>query len=208
MPYFLPMSARATIPDGAPRERILKVARDLFYTQGYRATGINEVIQKSGVAKATFYNHFRTKDELGVAYLREFMAEEIVYVERSIAAANGPLERFLSIMRSLGPWLEETDFRGCPFLNMASEVPDPNSPLRALGIEIYDHVRRRLQVLSEELIASDRIRYGHLDAAAVTGQYMVALAGALQQAEIYHALWPVEHAMDSVLHLIGEEVSS
>ncbi|MGB5338112.1 MAG: TetR/AcrR family transcriptional regulator, partial [Gammaproteobacteria bacterium] len=52
------------------RARILETASDLFAAQGYRATGVNEVIEKSGVAKATFYNHFPSKDELCLAYLK------------------------------------------------------------------------------------------------------------------------------------------
>lgn len=198
------MKGRTTKLSGTPRERILTVAGDLFYRQGYRGTGINEVIQKSGVAKATFYNHFPTKDDLGLAYLRQAMQREVVHVENFIQAANRPLDRFLSVMRSLVPWLEETDFRGCPFINMASEIPDPENALRNVGKATYDYVRARLQTLSEELIASDEARYGHLDARVLTGEYMIALAGALALAEIYHAMWPVENALSTVRRLIGE----
>jgi AcrR family transcriptional regulator len=198
------MNERTSKPTGAPRERILTVAADLFYRQGYRATGINEVIRKSGVAKATFYNHFPTKDDLGLAYLRQAMEREVVHVENFIHAANRPLERFLSVMRSVVPWLEETDFRGCPFVNMASEIPDPDDSLRNVGKATYDYVRGRLQTLSEELIASDEAQYGHLDANVLTGEYMVAMAGAIALAEIYHAKWPVENALSNVRRLIGE----
>jgi len=66
---------------GSPAERILDVASDLFYRQGYRATGINEVIKESGVAKATFYNHFPTKDDLCYAYLEGVRVREKAYVD-------------------------------------------------------------------------------------------------------------------------------
>ena len=62
--------AATTRPAGPPEERILAVASELFYRQGYRATGINEVIARSGVAKATFYNHFPSKEDLCLAYLQ------------------------------------------------------------------------------------------------------------------------------------------
>lgn len=193
-------------PSGAPQERILQVASDLFYRQGYRRTGVNEVIQKSGVAKATFYNHFPTKEDLGVAYLRLELEREITHVESFIQDAGGPLERFLAVIRSLIPWMQETDCRGCPFMNMASEVPDPESPLRAVGKATYDYVRGRLQTLSDELIASDTARYGHLDAGALTGDYMSTLAGAIALAEVYHSIRPIEDAMRSIGRLIGEKV--
>ena len=188
----------------ATRERILEVATDLFYRQGYRATGINEVILKSGVAKATFYSHFPSKDDLGLAYLGQIMESEIVHLNNSIQAAKGPLERFYAVIRSLEPWLRDTRFRGCAFLNMASETPDPKHPLRKVGTRIYDAARSRVETLTEELIASDAGKYGHLDAEELAAGYMVAFTGAVALAELYHAIWPVEDALKTVRRLIGD----
>ena len=53
------------------RERIIATANELFYRQGYHQTGINQIIEESGVAKATFYSNFKSKEELCVEYLRE-----------------------------------------------------------------------------------------------------------------------------------------
>jgi AcrR family transcriptional regulator len=188
-----------------PRERIMSVAADLFYKQGYRATGINEVIEKSGVAKATFYSHFPSKDDLALAYLLQLKESETVYVDNTIRAAKGRVNRFLAVIRSLEPWLLETEFRGCAFINMASEIPDPRHPLRKVGREVYDVVRERVAALAEELIASDARKYGHLDARELTSEYMVAFTGAISLAEIYHAIWPIEDALNTVRRLIGEK---
>jgi AcrR family transcriptional regulator len=188
-----------------PRERIMGVAADLFYKQGYRATGINEVIEKSGVAKATFYSHFPSKDDLALAYLLQLKESETVYVDNTIRAAKGRVNRFLAVIRSLEPWLLETEFRGCAFINMASEIPDPRHPLRKVGREVYDVVRERVAALAEELIASDARKYGHLDARELTSEYMVAFTGAISLAEIYHAIWPIEDALNTVRRLIGEK---
>jgi AcrR family transcriptional regulator len=187
-----------------PRERIMSVAADLFYKQGYRATGVNEVIEKSGVAKATFYSHFPSKDDLALAYLRQLKDIEIAHVDKTIHAAKGRVNRFLAVIRSLEPWLRDTEFRGCAFINMASEIPDPKHPLRKVGREVYDFVRGRVAALAEELIASDARRYGHLDAKELTSEYMVAFTGAISLAEIYHAIWPVKDALNTARRLIGE----
>lgn len=182
----------------------MSVASDLFYKQGYRATGINEVILKSGVAKATFYNHFPTKDDLCIAYLKDLKQGEISTVDHAIATAKGPVKRFLAAIESLKPWLLDTEFRGCGFLNMASEIPDPKSPLRTVGPQLYDKIRSRVEVLAAELIASDRDKYGDLDAQALTSDYMVVFAGAVAQAELYHDIWPIEHGIKTIQRLIGE----
>jgi AcrR family transcriptional regulator len=177
-----------------------KIAED-----SYRATGINEVIEKSGVAKATFYSHFPSKDDLALAYLQQLKDTEIVHVDNSIQAAKGRVNRFLAVIRSLEPWLLDTEFRGCAFINMASEVPDPRHPLRKVGREVYDFVRGRVAALAEELIASDARKYGHLDVKELTREYMVAFTGAISLAEIYHAIWPVKDALNTARRLIGEK---
>jgi AcrR family transcriptional regulator len=182
----------------------MSVAKDLFYRQGYRATGINEVIERSGVAKATFYSHFPSKDDLGLAYLEQGKEGWIAHIDSCIQVARTPRDRFLAVMQSLEPWLLDTRYRGCGFINMAAEVPDPKHPLRKVGREVYDVMRSRVAVLSEELIASDFKRYGRLDTATLTREYMVAITGAIVLAELYHAIWPVKDAMDSMRRLIGE----
>ncbi|WP_207063329.1 TetR/AcrR family transcriptional regulator [Motiliproteus sp. SC1-56] len=182
----------------------MTVAQALFYAQGFKATGINEVIEKSGVAKATFYNHFRTKDELGAAYIKAMKESEVAYLEGCLAGKRDPVERFLAVIESLRPWLLETEFRGCPFINLASEVPDAASPLRREGTKLYDFTRDKTRILTGELIASDPETYGHLDVDEVTDTYMTLYAGAIALAEIYHAIWPIDHALQGAKRLIGK----
>lgn len=193
------------VPKGSPFERIMEVASDLFFNQGYRATGINEVISKSGVAKATFYSNFKTKDELCKRYLQGLRENELNYVEECVCEAKGPLERFLAPLRSLGPWLLETEFRGCPFVNIASEVPDFDSPLRKEGVKAYDGVAARVQQLCEELLASDPKRYAGLDAKQLAREYMLIFAGAVALAEIYNSVTPVEQAEQILRAMIGNK---
>jgi AcrR family transcriptional regulator len=187
---------------GTPVERILSVASDLFYKQGYRATGINEVIAKSGVAKATFYNHFASKDDLCKAYLVGVADLELKTLDDMLKTLKDPVSRFTSIIESLHPWLLDTDFRGCNFLHMVAEVPDAQSPLRKEGKRLYDGVRERATVLTHELIESDSKKYGHLVAEDLINEYMLIFSGAIALAEIYHAEWPVEHSVKMLHSLI------
>ena len=149
---------------GSPRERILETASELFYTQGYRATGINEVIKQSGVAKATFYNHFPAKDDLCLAYLELHSDAEKRSINEQIQAKRTPRAKFLAVIEAILPWLESNNLRGCEYLNTVAEVPDPNNPLRRKGKQHYEWLRGLIKALSDELITSDPGRYKELNA--------------------------------------------
>jgi len=198
------MSNQASKIKASPRERILEVATDLFYNQGYRATGINEVIEKSGVAKATFYNHFPSKDDLCKASLQILSDRELNFIDSFISAAKTPETRFMAVIETLKPWATDTKLRGCAFINIAAEIPDEKSPLRKVGTRLYDEIRLRIERLTEELIASDEEKYGHLDVKKVTEEYFMAFASATGLIGIYHAIWPAEQAINSVKRLIGK----
>lgn len=193
MLYF--MSKQKTKPLGTPRERIMRIASDLFYQQGYRATGINEVIDKSGVAKATFYNHFPSKDDLALAYLEETLQIELISLDRMLGSTKGVENRLLAVIKWLKAWLFGTDFRGCAFMHMVAEEPDVKSPLRKPGRDFYDNVRQRVELLVAELIESNAEKYGHLKVKKLTEEFMIIFAGAISQSELYYADWPVEHAL-------------
>lgn len=188
--------------DMTPRERILSTAAELFYQQGFRATGINEVIAKSGVAKATFYHNFPSKDALCLAYLQDRNTSEYEAIVASVRDHDSPHKRFLAVMESLHPWLEVNRMRGCAFLHMAAEVPDPGHLLRKEGLKHYQSLRDLVRELSEELIASDPARYGRLDADTLADDYLVILGGAIAMAEIYQDLWPVRQAVEMIQRLI------
>ncbi len=188
---------------GSARDRIIKTAADLFYRQGYRATGINEIIDKADVAKATFYAHFPTKDALCLVYLEERNERETAEILAYVKTKRTPLSRFLAVIESLEPWAVESDFRGCGFLNMVPEVPDVGSPLRHEGKRHYDRIETLVRGLAQELVRSDEKKYGHLDVKALSNDYMTLFAGAIALAGIYQEGWPIQNGIDAVRRLVA-----
>jgi AcrR family transcriptional regulator len=185
------------------RQRILLKAEELFYRQGYKATGINQIIEESGVAKATFYAHFPSKDDLCLAYLQTVSRREAELFRKQISEIKSPLKRFMHLIESLEPWLKATNLKGCAFLNMIPEIPDPSSPLRQEGKYAYREYEKIIRDLAEELIDSDPKKYARLDAGRTAREYMTIMAGAIALVELYHELEPVREGVRMVRALVG-----
>ena len=152
----------------AARRRLLDTATRLFYTEGIHAVGIDRIIAEAGVAKATFYKHFPSKDELVVAYI-----EEQDRLGRAAVAAlpkQPPREMIAAIMGRISEAVVAGGWRGCPFLNAAAEYPDPDSPVRqaidARRVWYHDSLR--------DLLAADGD-----PAPSVTASLLVALSDGL-----------------------------
>jgi AcrR family transcriptional regulator len=116
-------------PEGSPaRRRLLDTATRLFYQGGIHAVGIDRIIAEAGVAKATFYKHFPSKDELVVAYIGE--QDRLGRTAVAALPKQPPREKIAAIMGRISEAVVAQGWRGCPFLNAAAEYPDPASPVR------------------------------------------------------------------------------
>src|SRR5579883_2488893 len=113
------------------RERLLAAAGELFYRQGIRSVGVDEIVAAADVAKMSLYRSFPSKDELVAAYLREYDARYWRGWDRILAEHPGkPREQLLALFRALARRTTRPDWRGCPFTNAATEFPEPDHPAR------------------------------------------------------------------------------
>ena len=130
------------------RERILRRASSLFYTEGIRAVSADKVIAAAGTTKVTFYRHFPSKDDLVAAYLQE-QSEGIR--ERAAMLDPDPCTGLLELAEATGNQACLAGFRGCPFINAAAEYPDPLHPVRTVIAEhrhwLHALVAGRLELL-------------------------------------------------------------
>lgn len=134
-PTALPEDHAASEPPRSPaRARILRAAGDLFNREGVQAVGVDRVIEAAGVAKASLYKHFASKDDLIAAWLEEVSADWFAWADQEVRRrAPSPAERPLALFDVLGSWFATESFRGCPFINISGEVGDPGSRARAIS---------------------------------------------------------------------------
>lgn len=128
------------------RDQLVETALDLFYEQGFNATGIDKILAEAGVAKMTLYKHFKSKEKLIQAVLRlrdqRFREWLMAYVEQN---ADTPRGRLLALFDAHDEWFSREGFRGCLFLNAAAEFSQIADSIAALASEhkrmIHAYVR-------------------------------------------------------------------
>ena len=124
----VPSETTAQRPSEA-RERLLSTASELFYTKGVHAVGVDEIISRAPITRATFYRHFPSKDDLIVAYIRS--ADQRIRDDIAAALENptSPESGVRAIADYVASQITTPGFRGCAFLNAAAEYPDSQDPI-------------------------------------------------------------------------------
>ncbi|MGN6679829.1 MAG: TetR/AcrR family transcriptional regulator [Streptosporangiaceae bacterium] len=103
------------------RERLLAAANDLFYKEGVHTVGIDRIIEQAGVAKASLYNTFGSKDELVRAYLETRYANVTARIVQAVERYDTPRERLLAVFEGQGELFAQPDYRGCAFARASAE---------------------------------------------------------------------------------------
>ena len=139
-----------------PRERILETAYDLFARRGVRDVGIDEIIDRAGVAKATLYKHFPSKDALVLAFLarREQLWTHGFVEAGARARGKTPEEQLLAVFDVFDEWFRTADFEACSFINVLLELGPKHSAGQA-SIDYLENIRGVVQSLAEEAELKD-----------------------------------------------------
>ncbi|MFC4397310.1 TetR/AcrR family transcriptional regulator [Arthrobacter sedimenti] len=179
-----------------PAERILSVAYELFSRRGIRDVGVNELIERSGVAKATFYRHFPSKDSLVLAFLerrdRQWTVDAILTEARR--RGSTPVEQLLAIFDVFGDWFQRDDFEACSFVNVLLEM-GPAHPLGQASIDYLARIRGHIQALAEEAGLVRPEEFARSCQILMKGSIISATEGdrlAAQRAQ-QMAVWLIEH---------------
>ena len=118
------------------RERLLDCASALFQQYGFRATGIDRILEASGCAKMTLYNHFRSKEELILACVRRTdEAWRNAVMKKIENSSKDPRGRLLAVFDAVEDMIEDDRFCGCFFVRAANEFREPEDPIRTAAAE-------------------------------------------------------------------------
>ncbi|HKU10271.1 TetR/AcrR family transcriptional regulator [Sinomonas terrae] len=190
-------------PKPGARQRILDVSFSLFAERGIRDVGVDELIERSGVAKATFYKYFRTKDDLVLAYLQRWYEERSAAIDEAVRRHNGSeTPALLAVFDVFDEWFRQGSSEVSSFLHVLMEM-GPAHPLGKASLEYLARTREQLAGIARNAKLSDPDGFawschillkgaivaaaeGDLDAAA-RARHMAALLVAERRSPVHEA---------------------
>jgi AcrR family transcriptional regulator len=169
---------RGAPPKGelSARERILATANELFYREGVRAVGVDTVVERSGVSKTTLYRVFESKDALIAAVATEQDRSFWAWWDRVEGQhADDPRALLDALLSGIAKRIGRPAFRGCPFLNLATEFPDDDHPGQVAARANKEELRARLATIVAKLGVGDPNRVASQIALIINGAYVTGL---------------------------------
>jgi len=155
------------------RERLLAAADELFYEHGINQVGIDRVIDHAGVAKASLYDCFGSKEELIRCYLKGRSDRRQERIARRMALFHTPRDKILSVFDLLGEFVAQPNYRGCAFQRAGAEAA-AGSPVKGACEDSRAWMRAQFTALARA--AGDR------DPESTARQLVVLYDGALMTA--------------------------
>jgi AcrR family transcriptional regulator len=182
--------------ESAAKRRILETASKLFYRDGIRATGIDAVVEQSGVARMTLYHHFPTKEALIEATITEFAAKTREMVDAIVADCSmKPRARLLKLFAAMTTPTCGDEFRGCPLVNAVVESPDHTSKPFCAAVS----AKRTVSDAFEQLARED----GVVDPEMLAEQLMLLAEGTIVRAQMGCGAKPSAAALAAAESLVN-----
>jgi AcrR family transcriptional regulator len=192
-------SARSRRTSEETREHILAVADELFYSDGVHATGIDALAARAEVAPTTLYRQFASKDELVAAYVERCSERYKAVLGAATSPGAGPArERILAAFDAFAAEIRSGSCRGCPFLMVLAEYPDPESSAHAGAAEHKAWLRALFHELVRELASTTQLR----DPEALADQLALVAEGVYGSVQALGPAGPAAHGRATAAALI------
>lgn len=179
------------------KERIIETASRLFYFNGYNQTGINQIIEEAGVAKASLYQYFRSKEDIAVAYLVGRHAMWMGKLNECVSRKDNKEGKIIGCFDYLSEWLGDVDYRGCGWQNIITDLPESHSKIRDQAILHKNELRDWIHNI---LISEDK--YDDKEAKELGDEILILIEGAIILSQIQKNEWPIKVAKRACVRLL------
>jgi AcrR family transcriptional regulator len=179
------------------REQIIETATRLFYDQGYNLTGINQIIEEAGVAKASLYYHFPSKEDLCVEYLKRRYEIWSAMLATFLDGVTDPKKTIIKTFECRSQFLIDTNYGGCSYIKIISELPQRGEKINKQVI-LQKEKQRQVFIGQVKKIKS----ITHSSARDLANTIFLLFDGGTVQCQVYRDLWPMDSAIKALKSLL------
>jgi len=179
-------------------DRIRESAEELFYREGIRAVGVDEIVARAGVTKPSLYRSYPSKDELAADYLRHHGQQRLKLFDATIASGKTPREGLRIWLEALVQRAGKPDYRGCGNSNAAVEYPDHDHPARKVAAENKRQFRRSLTAVAKAM--------GARRPEVLADALLLVIEGTFSSGQMFGAGGPARHLIETADLLIDAHV--
>lgn len=185
--------------DSPVKQHIIETASRLFYQNGYNLTGINEIIKEAEIAKATLYNHFKSKDEICQAFLIHKNSIFLADIEEYTNRLSTGLDQCLSIFDFLLIFFHESEFNGCWCVNTVAEIPRDQALIR----EEIQKQKQLFIAFIQKLIRNAFPNNSNEQIDLKAKQIYLLYEGAVSESNLHQLSWPIDSAREMAEKLLN-----
>lgn len=180
------------------KDHIIKTASELFYRNGYNSTGINQIIKESGIAKATLYNHFKSKEDLCISYLKYMNENFLIKIKDYCYSKFETKSRVLAIFEFLEEFFDKKEFNGCWCIKTVSELPKDDKIIRK---EIQFQKKQFIEFISDLSKENFKGRTAKYRASKARQIYLL-YESAVGESHLHQMNWPIVEAKNLCVQII------
>jgi len=172
------------------KDHIIQTASELFYRNGYNSTGINEIIKESGIAKATLYNHFKSKEELCISYLKYMNENFLIKIKDYCFSKTETKSRVLLIFDFLEEFFDDKEFNGCWCIKTIAELPKND---RKIKIEIQKQKGQLIDFIADLAKVNFKGKTSKYRESKIRQIYLL-YESAVGESHLHQMNWPIKEA--------------
>ena len=172
------------------RHTIIETASSLFYKNGYNSTGINEIIAEAGIAKATLYNHFKSKEAICISYLQYKNDSFLKDIESFCKSKSKGKAQLIALFDFLELFYKDPEFNGCWCIKTIAEIPIDDVNIR----EEIQKEKKAFIIFIEALVLENTELTSNAEIKNLAKQIYLFYESAVSESHLHQENWPIQTA--------------
>jgi len=182
------------------KQHIITTASKLFYENGYNATGVNEIISKAEIAKATLYHHFRAKEEICIAYLVQYHNNFMDELKSFISKKSESKAKLLGVFDFLRDLYRKEGFNGCWNIKTLGELPKKEKKI----LSVIQQQKKELLLFMNEIVGTCFINISKAETEKISGGLYLLYESAITESRLHQNDWPIFTAKSIATNLFKD----